>query len=207
MLREGLSVGELRGMLRLKQAEAAQRVAEEQGRLERVEARLRLIEKEGRMPEQEVVVKVVPEVRGLGMRAKVAGPPGIAEFFGDGFAALGMAGVTLAGPPLSVYHDPEFSPDSIDVELVCPVAPGVKGPLPTPAGRTLEPRTVPGGEVAVIVHVGPFDDGGRGLPGPGGLDRAARLPDERAAVREIYLTAPTDPGPPVTEIRWPVEKE
>ena len=71
------SVGEFRGMLRLKRAEAAQRVAEEQERLERVEARLHLIEKEGRMPEQEVVVKSVPEVRGLGMRDKVAGPPGI----------------------------------------------------------------------------------------------------------------------------------
>ena len=78
VLGEGLGVGELRGMLRLKRAEAARRVAEEQERLERVEARLRLIEKEGRMPEQEVVVKTVPEVRGLGMREKVAGPPGIA---------------------------------------------------------------------------------------------------------------------------------
>jgi DNA-binding transcriptional MerR regulator/effector-binding domain-containing protein len=206
VMREGLSVAELRGMLRLKRAEATQRVAEERERLERVEARLRLIEKEGRMPEQEVVVKSVPEVRGLGMRARVAGPPGMAEFFGDGFAALGLAGVTLAGPPLSVYHDPEFSPDSIDVELVCPVAPGVKGPLPTPAGRTLEARTVPGGEVAVIVHVGPFATVGEAYQALAAWigQHGYRM---SGPPREIYLTAPTDPGPPVTEIRWPVEKE
>jgi len=206
VLGEGLGVGELRGMLRLKRAEAARRVAEEQERLERVEARLRLIEKEGRMPEQEVVVKTVPEVRGLGMREKVAGSTGIGEFIGDGFAGLGMAGATLAGPPLSVYHDPEFSPESIDVELVCPVPPGVKGPLPTPAGRTLESRTVPGGEVAVIVHVGPYETVGDAYQalaqwiGQHGY-RMSGPPCE------IYLTSPMDPGPPVTEIRWPVEKE
>ena len=205
VLGEGLGVGELRGMLRLKRAEASRRVAEEQQRLERVEARLHLIEKEGRMPEQEVVVKSVPEVRGLGMRAKVAGPPGIAEFLGDGFAGLGMAGVALAGPPMVVYHDPEFSPESIDTEIVCPVAPGVKGPLATPAGRTLEPRTVPGGEVAVIVHVGPYEALGEsyqtladwmsqhGYRGSG-------------PPQEIYLSWPMEPGPPVTEIRFPVEK-
>jgi len=205
VLGEGLGVGELRGMLRLKRAEASRRVAEEQQRLERVEARLHLIEKEGKMPEQEVVVKSVPEVRGLGMRAKVAGPPGIAEFLGDGFAGLGMAGVALAGPPMVVYHDPEFSPESIDTEIVCPVAPGVKGPLATPAGRTLEPRTVPGGEVAVIVHVGPYETLGEsyqtlaGWMGQHGY-RGSGPP------QEIYLSSPMEPGPPVTEIRFPVEK-
>jgi len=205
VLGEGLGVGELRGMLRLKRAEAAQRLAEEQGRLERVEARLRLIEKEGRMPEQEVVVKQLPETRGLGLREKVAGPPGIAELFGDGFAGLGAAGVMLAGPPVSVYHDPEFSPESIDIELVYPVPAGVSGPLPTPAGRTLEWRTVCGGEAAVIVHVGPYETLGESYQaladwiGQHGY-RVAGPP------RELYLSSPMDPGPPVTEIRFPVEK-
>ncbi len=205
VLGEGLGGEELRGMLRLKRAEAGRRLAEEQERLERVEARLRLIEKEGRMPEQEVVVKTVPEVRGLGMREKVAGPAGIGEFIGDGFTGLGMAGLNLAGPPMTIYHDPEFSSESIDVELVCPVLPGAKGPLPTPAGRTLEPCTVAGGEAAVIVHVGPYEALGESYQaladwiGQHGY-RVSGPP------REIYLSAPMDPGPPVTEIRFPVEK-
>jgi DNA-binding transcriptional MerR regulator len=205
VLGEGLGSDELRGMLRLKRAEAGRRLAEERERLERVEARLHLIDKEGRMPEQEVVVKTVPEVRGLGMRDRVAGPAGCGEIIGDGFAGLGMAGATLAGPPLSVYHDPEFSPESIDIEVVYPVPPGVKGPLPTPAGRTLEPCTVPGGEVAVIVHVGSYENLGESY-------QALAQWIGRHGYRmggppcEIYLTSPTDPGPPVTEIRWPVEK-
>ena len=205
VLGEGLGGDELRGMLRLKRAEASRRVAEEQERLERVEARLRLIEKEGRMPEQEVVVKQVPEVRGLGMREKVAGPAGIGVFFRDGFAGLGMAGAALAGPPVAVYHDPEFSAESVDIEWVYPVPPGVKGPVTTPAGRTLEPRTVPGGEAAVIVHVGPYETLGESYQaladwiGQHGY-RMSGPP------REIYLSSPTDPGPPVTEIRFPVGK-
>jgi AraC family transcriptional regulator len=111
----------------------------------------------------------------------------------------------LAGPPVVVYHDPEFTLESVDIEMVCPVAPGVKGPLATPAGRTLEPCTVAGGEVAVIVHVGPYETLGESYQalaewiGQHGY-RMSGPP------REIYLSSPTDPGPPVTEIRMPVGK-
>jgi len=191
-------------MLRMKRAEAGRRVAEEQERLERVETRLRLIEKEGKMPEQEVVVKQVPELQGLGMRDRVAGPPGIGQFFGDGFAALGMAGVMLAGPPVTVYHDPEFLPRVDRRRGGVPGAAGVKGPLPTPAGRALEPRTVPGGEVAVLVHVGPYEPW-RGVPGAAGWigQHGYGVSGRRA---RSTLSSPQDPGPPVTEIRMPVEK-
>jgi DNA-binding transcriptional MerR regulator/effector-binding domain-containing protein len=206
VLSEGLGGEELRGMLRLKRAETAQRLAEEQERLARVEARLRLIEREGKMPEQEVVVRAFPEGRGLGMREKVTGTAGIAEFLGDGFAGLGRAGVVPSGPPLTIYHDPEFIPESIDVELVCPVPPGVSGPMATPRGRRLEMRSVPGGEAAVLVHVGPYETLGEAYQalaewiGRHGY-RVSGPP------QEIYLTSPQDPGPPVTEIRFPVARE
>ena len=205
VLNQGLGGEELRGMLRLKRAEATRRVAEEQERLERVEARLRLIEKEGRMPEQEVVVRTFPEMRGLGMREKMAGTAAIPEFLGDGFGGLGMAGLVPAGPPLTIYHDPEFIPESIDVELVCPVPPGVTGPVTTPRGRRLEMRTVPWGEAAVLVHVGPYETLGEAYQSLaewiGGHGYRVSGPPQ-----EIYLTSPQDPGPPVTEIRMPVER-
>jgi DNA-binding transcriptional MerR regulator len=205
VLGEGVCGDELRGMLRLKRAETGRRLAEERERLERVEARLRLIEREGRMPEQEVVVKAVEAIHGLGMREKVAGPPGIAEFIGDGFAGLGAAGVAIAGAPAAVYHDPEFSPESIDIEMVYPVLPGVKGPITTPRGRTLEPRTVPGGEVAVIVHVGPYEAIGESYQALAGWigEHGYRV---SGPCRELYLNSPMDPGPPVAEIRMPVER-
>jgi len=60
LLRDKLTVEQMRGMLRLKQVEAHARVREEQDRLARVEARLRQIEEEGKMPTYEVVIKKVP---------------------------------------------------------------------------------------------------------------------------------------------------
>lgn len=54
-----LPPAQIRGMLRLKQAEIQQQVEAEQARLARVEARLRQIEEEGTMPTYDVVLKKV----------------------------------------------------------------------------------------------------------------------------------------------------
>ncbi|GEM33360.1 hypothetical protein NN3_43670 [Nocardia neocaledoniensis NBRC 108232] len=63
MLDPGPGPAELRGMLTLRRAELAQRIAADNARLTDVEARLRIIEKEGVMPEQDVVLKSVAAVR------------------------------------------------------------------------------------------------------------------------------------------------
>ena len=59
----GLTVEQLRGMLKLKQAEAEQRLAHEQERLVRIAARLKLIEQENDMSNDEVVLKTAPALR------------------------------------------------------------------------------------------------------------------------------------------------
>jgi|GEM_PF-58316 len=51
VLNEGVTHGQLRGMLMLKRAEVEDRLSEEQQRLDRIEARLREIEKEDTLPE------------------------------------------------------------------------------------------------------------------------------------------------------------
>ncbi len=202
ILTESLGPDELRGMLRLKRTEIGRRVAAERHRLERVEARLRLIEQEGRMPEQEVIVKHVEPVRGFGIRERVPGTQGISQLIGDVFAGVMEQGLEFTGAPVTVYHDPEFTSESIDVEIVCPVAER-SSPVRTPAGRVLEERALPGGDAAVIVHVGPYDTIGESYQalatwvGEHGF-RIAGPP------HEIYLTGPDEPGPPVTEIRIPV---
>ncbi len=157
------------------------------------------------MAEQAVVLKAVADIQGLGVRERVAGPVGIGELLSDGFAGLGRAGVMVDGPPVAVYHDPEFSPESIDLEVVYPVPAWVKSPVATPAGRALEKRTVSGGEVASVAHVGSYDTIGESYRmladwvGEYGY-RVSGPP------RELYLSLLTDPGPPVTEVRLPVEK-
>jgi phosphoribosylaminoimidazole-succinocarboxamide synthase len=51
VLNEGVTLGQLRGMLMLKRAEVEDRLSEEQQRLDRIEARLREIEQEDTLPE------------------------------------------------------------------------------------------------------------------------------------------------------------
>src|SRR5262245_44477817 len=59
VLDQPLSAEQLRGMLRLQQADLRQRVEREQARLARVDARLRLIAQEGTMSHDGVIVKPV----------------------------------------------------------------------------------------------------------------------------------------------------
>src|SRR5215218_1206816 len=63
ILDEEVSVGELRGMLRLRQAELQTQIAADTARLAQVEMRLQVIEQEGAMPADEVQVKRIPAVR------------------------------------------------------------------------------------------------------------------------------------------------
>ena len=140
LLDSELPAAELRGMLRLKSAEISQEVADQQQRLRRVEARLRMIESEEIMPEQEVVLKTLDPVHVLSLREVVDAPPVVGEMIGDGFAALMPAGLMPTGPCFSVYHDPEFKPTEIDVEIAYPVADHVTSAPNTPAGRSFSHR-------------------------------------------------------------------
>ena len=63
ILDDEVSVEELRGMLRLRQAELQSQIASDTARLAQVEARLRIIEREGAMPADDVQTKRIPGVR------------------------------------------------------------------------------------------------------------------------------------------------
>ena len=63
MLDEQVSAEQLRGMLRLRQAELRSRLTADQARLAQVEARLQIIEREGAMSADDIQVKQIPAVR------------------------------------------------------------------------------------------------------------------------------------------------
>src|SRR5204863_307369 len=89
---------ELRGMLRLRQAEARDRMAAEAERLSRVEARLRQIETEGRVGEYDVVVKPL-EAQHVALVDTTATPFGnatLGPIFGQLFGEL-------SGVPADVF--------------------------------------------------------------------------------------------------------
>lgn len=155
------------------------------------------------MPEQEVIVKEVPPLRGMGTREVVGSTEEIGGLLGDGFAGLGMAGKRPAGPPAVVYHDPEFDPTRIDVEVVYPVAGGGSAPIATPGGRKLEHVEIAGGTVASLIHAGPYETLGDSYQAIGTWieEHGYRI---SGPAQEVYLSGPDDPPPPVTEIRMPI---
>jgi DNA-binding transcriptional MerR regulator len=123
-----LSVDELRGMLRLRQAEARDRMAAEAERLSRVEARLRQIETEGRVGEYDVVVKSLEpqHVAMVDTTATAFGNvtlgPIFGRLFGELHGELDRFGVTTAGPEIALY-EPSEDPDSpITVMASVPIA-------------------------------------------------------------------------------------
>ena len=157
------------------------------------------------MAERAVTLKTVPDLRGLGVREKVDGPAGVGELLADGFAGLQRVGAMVAGAPVAVYHDAQFCPECIDVEVVFPVSAWVRGPVPTPRGRALEPRTVPGGRVASVVHVGGFasiSDSYEALTG-WVEEYGFRV---SGSPREVYLRLLAEPEPAATEVQVPVER-
>ena len=72
MLDEQVSAEQLRGMLRLRQAELQSRLTADRARLAQVEARLQIIEREGTMPADDIQVKQIPAVRVAELTATAA---------------------------------------------------------------------------------------------------------------------------------------
>ncbi|GGU81582.1 MerR family transcriptional regulator [Streptomyces albospinus] len=124
ILDEQVSVPELRGMLRLRQAELAAARAAAGARLAQVEARLRTIESEGHMSADDVVLKrtetvLLAELSGI---AAGYGPqdigPVITPLYEQLCRRLEASGVTPSGPGLAYYEDAPDTPDAPDARDV-----------------------------------------------------------------------------------------
>jgi DNA-binding transcriptional MerR regulator len=72
LLDEQVSAEQLRGMLRLRQAELESQITADTSRLAQIEARLRIIEMEGTMPANDIQVKQIPAVRVAELTAAAA---------------------------------------------------------------------------------------------------------------------------------------
>jgi DNA-binding transcriptional MerR regulator len=122
-----VSIDELRGMLRLRQAEARDQMAAEAERLSRVEARLRQIETEGRVGDYDVVVKPV-EAQRVALVDTTATSFGNAtlgpifgRLFGELYGELERVGVAPAGPTIALYEESEDAAAPIKVMACVPI--------------------------------------------------------------------------------------
>ena len=203
LLHEELPPEQIRGMLRLKQAEIQQNVRVEQERLARVEARLRQIEQEGRMPRQEVVIKKVEPQKVAALRDIIPTYPAQGPLWEELVGFMAQHGVKPAGSCFTIYHDTEYRDRDVDVEVCEPR----DGSLADHA--RIKVRQLPSVEtMASVIHEGSYDNfdetysalmnwieaNGYHIAGP---------------AREIYVRAldsTDDPDELVTEVQLPVEK-
>lgn len=204
VLRDGLPAEQLRGMLRLKQAELEQHLAEEEERLQRVAARLRQIEQEGTMPTHEVVLKAVPALRVAALRGIVETYGAQGSLWNQLGEYLQSRGVKPTGPCFTIDHNEEYREKDVDVEVCEPVDADLDD-----AGsvRIYDLPAVP--QMASMIHHGPYDD----LSGAYQKFMAWIQTNGYRIVgpnREIYLRNVADHGVEpqdlVTEMQFPVAK-
>ncbi|MFJ5828593.1 MerR family transcriptional regulator [Streptomyces sp. NPDC093089] len=203
ILDEQVDAHELRGMLRLRQAELESAVTEARARLAQVGARLRAIESEGRMSTQDVVVKKIPAVRIAELSAVAAsfGPqditPVIGPLYDELCGRLTAAGVTGFGPGIAYYEDAGEGNGSVVVHAGMTVPEGT-------AVEGVDVLVLPGiEEAATIVHRGSMD---AILPTAQTLAAWIDTNGHASAgyARELYLECPEDQAGWVTELQEPV---
>lgn len=204
ILEERVSTAELRGMLKLRQAELEEAMTAAAARLAQVEARLRSIESEGHMPTQDVMIKSIPPVRVAALTVVAASyapehiGPVISPLYDELFRRLKAAGVTPTGPGIAYYED---APDGDGAILVHAGFTVSADPAP---GQDFEIVDLPAVErAATIVHRGPMDTI---MPTEQNLTRWIDAGGHRSAgyAVEVYHECPPDKEKWVTELQEPL---
>jgi DNA-binding transcriptional MerR regulator len=198
----GVSAEELRGMLRLRQAEQAARVQQETDRLARLQSTLRLIEKENSMG-NDVVMKTVESQWIASIREVLPNYPAIGRLYGELFQQLGGLPCGNGGVTVALWHDKEYKETDVDGEA------GVFLPKPIEAGGRVQVYELPSCQVASVIHAGAWermDEAYNALAawiGENGYTPCG-------AARELYLKMSMHPTAEdessVTEVQIPVTK-
>lgn len=203
MLDEALTPEQMRGMLRMKQAEIARKVEAEQARLARVEARLRQLEDDS-MPDYEIVIKQTEPVQALVVRDVIPDYQHMGMLYMEVMEAVKAYGLTPTGPMFGIYYDDGYKETDVDVEVGIPVA---GDSLPT--GGHARIRTLEGqAQVASLLRKGPFDDFNPAYQALMTWIKASGY-EITGHAREIFLRGPAeveDQGDCMVEIQYPVRQ-
>ena len=204
LLEEDLSLEQVRGMFKLKQAQIQSLVDTEQARLAHLAARLRQIEQEGKMPTYEVLLKQVDPILVASVRETLPLGEDLGRPYGKIAAYLERQGVEPLQPGIRLLHSRfELHKDcwEIDVEAAIPVQAALT------KEDAISTRTLPGGWMACTIHTG--DDLSIGQA-HAALHRWMK--DNRYQIvgppRQLHLQRAQgmDPSHYVTEVQFPVEK-
>ena len=121
LVRDSLSLDELKGMLERKQREVNAKLKAEQERLMLLEARLKHIEHENEKPEYDITLKNVPPLTILSKRQTVPHLMQMStfctQFFTELFGFVNEQALTFTGHPFILYHTDGFALEDVDVEI------------------------------------------------------------------------------------------
>ncbi len=203
ILDEQVSVEELRGMLRLRQAELEQRIKADTEGLTEVGRRLRSIERGLTMTNHTLEIKALPALRLAQVRAEVNDTTEISEVTGPLFATLtqrlASAGVVVEGRGIRTYYG---RPDGSKIDVAAAVT------LPAGIGSVegVEIVDLPAEPMAAsVLHRGPATD-----IADAWLTLDVALEERGLASygvhRQVYLDAPEDTTRWVVELQCPVRE-
>jgi DNA-binding transcriptional MerR regulator/effector-binding domain-containing protein len=204
VLSGGITLDQLRGMLKLKQAEVERQLAEEQGRLARIAARLRKIELEDTMADYDVVLKTIPPILIASRRVTIPTndqvPVYLDKAYGEVYRYVKARGARDTGPCFALWHQSAEVLANEIAEAAVPID------RPLPGTKRVEVYELPQARVASAVHHGAFqnftrlhaallewmDANGYNIVGP---------------YREIYIQHdPHNMAESAVEIQYPIEK-
>jgi DNA-binding transcriptional MerR regulator len=203
-----LTAAELRGMLRLRQAQLQEEVRAAEEMLARVEARLQIIEMEDTMPDYEVVIKTVKPMLVASRRVIVPTNDQVPKILGGAFdevaGFLKQQKVEGNGPCLALWHSSPDSYTNEDVEAIFPIGETVLG------NERIQVYELPEEEVAAVSPQGDFDnstEGGTFTEGHAALKRWLQANGLRlhGAYREIYHDL-KDRSQATVEVQFPIER-
>lgn len=205
ILDEDVSAVELRGMLRLKQAQLASEISSAQDRLQRVQARIEQLEERNTMSDYDVVVKAVPAQRVLSIRETLATSGAIAPLFVEIEAALKAQQIKPTGAWMMLYHHQGFRDTDLDLEIAVPVAESVVQAVALDDQRQLQLcQTTAYQRVASVIEDGHQADWSGSTSA---LGQFMEINGESLVgpMREVYLTAPDDEAGWLVELQMPLQ--
>ena len=205
LLKEDISVEQLQGMFKLKQAQTQALIEVEQARLASIAARLRQIEQEGKMPAHEVILKQVEALLVASIRQFTPLDEERGQAYEKIIDYLEQQHVRPEQPDILILHSRhEIFDDAIKIDMETAV------PLPAnvPGNEQISIHTLPSALVASTVHTGDDLSLGRAYFT---LHRWMQDNGYRFAgpPRNVHLqrTKHMDPNQYVTEVQFPVEKQ
>jgi effector-binding domain-containing protein len=151
LLDDQVSSAQIRGMLRLKQAELQQHIQSEKSRLARVEARIKQIEQEDTMPNYDVVVKKVEPIRVASIREILPNYPAVGQLFNELIGYLHQHEMSRFDYCAAIWHDPDYKESDVDGEAVVAIDRLV------PETDRIKVCELPGYDaIACIIHQGSY---------------------------------------------------